>query len=210
LPDANVKRKTFYHLCLSLPYIALLISGAFIYFAQGLDFFSSPDPSPSILSGLLAFFTLSAILWAPLYTWMVVVMLFWGRWKNTEEIRRMYILSPALLACAMGFPALLAGMPNTGLFLLWGLLHMNNLDYVMPILFENYSLEEYLSIGLAWAFMAALCIVIGYVFVGCALLIERFMKRRGLFIEEEPSGEILPLLGLKSGTEISTLEHGSS
>ena len=123
---------------------------------------------------------------------MVVVMLFWGRGKTAEEVRTLYLLSPVLLACAMGIPVLLVSIPGSGLLLLWGLLHLHNLDYVMPVLFENYSAEEYLSIGLAWAFMAALCIVIGYLFVGCVLLIERIMKRRGFFIEEEPSGETLP------------------
>jgi hypothetical protein len=186
------------------------MSGAFTYFTQGLDFFSSPGPDPSILSGVLAFFTLSAILWVPLYTWMIVVMLFWGRGKTADEVRILYLLSPALLACAMGIPVLLISLPGSGLLLLWGVLHLHNLDYVMPVLFENYSVEEYLNIGLAWAFMAALCIVIGYVFVGCALLIERSMKRRGLFIEEEISGKTLPLLGLKSGTENSTLGQDSS
>jgi hypothetical protein len=124
---------------------------------------------------------------------MVVVMLFWGRGKKADEVRTLYLLSPALLACAMGLPVLLVSMPGSGLLLLWGVLHMHNLDFIMPVLFENYSAEEYLSIGLAWAFMAALCIVIGYAFVGCALLIERAMKRRGLFIEEELSGDTLPL-----------------
>jgi hypothetical protein len=186
-----VKRKTFYHLTLSLPYIALLIAGAFTYFVEGLDFFSSPT-APGILSAILAFFTLSAILWAPLYTWMVVVILFWGRGKKADEVRALYLLSPAVLACAMGLPVLLVSLPGSGFFLLWGILHMSNLDFIMPVIFENYALEEYLSIGLAWAFMAALCIVIGYAFVGCALLIERAMKRRGLFIEEAPSGELLP------------------
>jgi len=123
---------------------------------------------------------------------MVLIMLFWGRGKKADEVRTLYLLSPALLACAMGFPVLLVSMPGSGLLLLWGVLHMNNLDYVMPVLFENYSVEEYLNIGLAWAFMAALCIVIGYTFVACVLLIESAMKRRGLFIEEEPSGGILP------------------
>ena len=120
-------------------------------------------------------------------------MLFWGRGKTADEVRTLYMLSPALLACAMGFPVLLVSFPGSGLLLLWGVLQLHNLDFIMRILFENYSIEEYLSIGLAWAFMAALCIVIGYAFVGCVLLIERVIKRRGLFIEEEPTGETLPL-----------------
>jgi hypothetical protein len=135
------------------------------------------------------FFTLSAILWAPLYTWMVVVMLLWGRGKAADEVRTLYLLSPVLLACAMGFPAVLVGMPGSALMMLWGILHMNNLDFIMPVFLDNYSVEQSLAIVLAWAFMAALCIVIGYAFVGGALLIERALKRRGLFVEEKDSGD---------------------
>ena len=131
------------------------------------------------------FFTLTAILWAPLYTWMVVVMLIWGRCKRADEVRTLYLLSPALLACAMGFPALLVGMPGSALMMLWGMLHTSNLDFIMPVFFDNYSVEQSLALILTWGFMAALCIVIGYAFVGCALLIERAIQRRGLFIEEE-------------------------
>jgi len=134
------------------------------------------------------FFTVTAILWAPLYTWTVVVMLFWGRGKKPDEVRTLYLLSPALLASAMGFPALLVGMPGSGLMLLWGILHLSNLDFIMPVFFDHYSAEQSLSIILAWGFMAALCIVIGYAFVGGALLIERAMQRRGMFLEEEYSG----------------------
>ena len=136
------------------------------------------------------FFTLSAILWAPLYTWMVVVMLLWGRGKAADEVRTLYLLSPALLACAMGFPVVLVGMPGSALMMVWGFLHMNNLDFIMPVFLDNYSVEQSLAIVLAWAFMAALCIVIGYAFVGGALLIERVMTRRGLFLEEESLGEV--------------------
>ena len=138
------------------------------------------------------FFTLSAILWAPLYTWMVVVMLLWGRGKAADEVRTLYLLSPALLACAMGFPAVLVGMPGSALMMLWGILHMNNLDFIMPVFLDNYSVEQSLALVLAWAFMAALCIVIGYAFVGGALLIERALKRRGLFLEEASGEEVAP------------------
>jgi len=112
---------------------------------------------------------------------MVVALFFWGRGKSADAVRRMYILSPLLLACSMGVPALLVGIPDSGILLLWGLLHMNNLDFVMPVLFENYHQEQSLSIGVAWAFMAALCVVIGYAFVGMALLIERALKKQNLF-----------------------------
>lgn len=185
-----MKRRTFYHLCLSLPYLALAMSGAFTYFTSGLDVFNEASPfSSNVLTGMMAFFTVSAIIWGPLYTWMVVAMLFWGRGKSTEAVRRLYILSPVLFACSMGLPALLAGIPDSGLFLLWGLLYMNNLDFMIPALFENYYHEQSLSIGLAWGFMAALCVVIGYAFVGMALLIERALNKQNLFRSEESAAD---------------------
>ena len=85
----------------------------------------------------------------------------------------------------MGLPALLVGVPDSGLFILWGFLHMNRLDFVIPVLLENYDQEQSLSIGLAWAFMAAICVVIGYTFVGIALLIERTLEKQNLFKSEE-------------------------
>jgi hypothetical protein len=181
-----VKRRIFYHLSLSLPYISLGIGGAFTYFTNGLDVFNEVPPfSLNVLAGMMIFFTVSAIIWGPLYTWMVIAMLFWGRGKTTDTIRRMYILSPLLLACSMGLPALLVGVPDSGLFILWGFLHMNHLDFVIPFLFKNYDQEQSLSIGLAWAFMAAICVVIGYTFVGIALLIERTLEKQNLFKLEE-------------------------
>ncbi|HLF74003.1 MAG TPA: hypothetical protein VI524_06645 [Anaerolineales bacterium] len=187
-----MKRKTFYHLSLLLPYLALVLSGVLTYFANGFDPFASGD-TPGVFLGVLFFFSVTGAIWGPLYTWMVVAMLFWGRGKSADAIRRMYLLSPLLLACSMGLPALLVGMPHAGTFLLWGVLRMNNLEFVVPILFDNYLQEQSLSIGLAWALMAALSIVIGYVFVGMALLIERLMKERGLFKGEMVTGESLPL-----------------
>lgn len=181
-----MKRRTFYHVSLSLPYIALAISGAFTYFTNGLDVFNEIPPiSLNVLAGMMIFFTLSAMIWGPLYTWMVIVMLLWGRGKSTDTIRRLYILSPILLACSMGLPAMLVGIPDSVFFLLWGLLHMNNLDFVMPALVENYYEEQSLSIGLAWVFMAVICVVIGYAFVGMALLIERALNKQNVFKSED-------------------------
>ena len=186
-------RKRFYNLSLSLPYLALLISGAFTYLLNGVDLFSLPSPS-NLLSGTLAFFTFSALIWGPLYTWMVAVMLFWGRGKRADEIRLLYLLSPVLLACSMGFPALLFSLPSSGSFLLWGLLRMVHLDFLMSVFFGSFYLEQAFTTVLAWVFMAALCIVVGYLFVGGVLLIERAIKRRGLFVEEKQPDEAMSIL----------------
>jgi hypothetical protein len=181
-------RKRFYNLSLLLPYLALLISGVTTYLVNGVDIYSRPGPS-NLLSVVIVFFTLSAIIWGPLYTWMVVVMLFWGRGRGVDEIRLLYLLSPVLLACSMGFPVLLLSLPSSGSFLLWGVLRLTHLDFLMPLLSDHFYAEQSLSITLAWLFMAALCIVIGYLFVGGVLLIERALQRRGFFKEEKGLGE---------------------
>lgn len=178
-----MKRRTFYHLSLLLPYVILLMSGALTYLMEGTDIFASPEP-PNLLMGALIFFAFGAIIWAPLYTWMVIVMLFWGRGRNDAEVRTLYLLSPVLLACAMGIPALLVGMPDSGMFLLWGVLSMNHLHFILRVFFENFSVEQSMMVGFMWMFMAAFCLVIGYALVGCMLLLERALLKQGVLLSE--------------------------
>lgn len=180
----DVKRRTFYQFSLAIPYLALIISGAFTYFADGLNAFSdSSVPSMSFLAGVMTFFTFAGIIWGPLYTWMVIVMLVWGRGRSTDDIRRLYLLSPILLACSMGIPLLITDPATSGRFLLEGILRMNNMGFAIPVLFGGSS-EESLYIGMAWLFMAALCIVVGYVFVGIMVWVERRLTKRGKFKDE--------------------------
>jgi len=185
-----VKRRTFYQLSLSVPYLVLIVSGAFTYFADGLNIFNDvPDSTLSIFTGMMVFYTIAGIVWGPLYTWMVVVMLIWGRGKSTQDIRRLYLLSPVLLACAMGIPVLITDPATSGRFFLEGILRMNNMGFAIPALLNQGYQESSSVIGFAWLFMAAISIVVGYAFVGIAMLIERGLSKRGKFKEE---AEILP------------------
>ena len=180
-----MKRRTFYKLSLSIPYLVLIVTGAITYLANGLDIFNeAPDPSLGIFIGVMAFFTIAGIIWAPLYTWMVIVMLIWGRGRSTDDIRRLYMLSPFLLACSMGIPVLIMDPATSGKFLLEGILRMNNMGFAVPILLQNIDAEMSSVIGVAWLFMAAICIVVGYVFVGIMVWIERRMTARGKFKDE--------------------------
>ena len=137
------------------------------------------------LTSAIAFFSMSAIIWGPLYTWMVIVMLFWGRGKNADEVRKAYLLLPLLLACSMGIPALFFYRDGSVLLLSWGFLHLAHLDSMAPVLLKDYSFEQALGVSVGWAIMAAVCIVVGYMFVGVILLIEQVLKRRNLFKAEE-------------------------
>lgn len=179
-----MKRKTFYQLSLSFPYILLIISGAFTYLVDGLNIFNSaPNSTLNIFSGVMVFYTLAGIVWGPLYTWMVIVMLIWGRGKSMEEIRRLYLLSPVLLAGAMGIPVLITDPATSGKFVLEGILRMNNLGFAIPA-FLGESSQESMYMGMAWLFMAAISIVVGYVFVGIVMWIERGLSKRGKFKDE--------------------------
>lgn len=167
---------------LLLPYVALLISGVLTY-ADGFRLFADTPVLP-FLTAIPVFFSFSAVIWGPLYTWMVIVMLIWGRSRSIEEIRRLYILSPCLLAGSMGYPALLVDLRMSMLLLVGGFLQINNMGYVAARLFEGFERENMLVIGTAWFVMAAMCLGVGYIFVGIALWLERLMNQRGWLKEE--------------------------
>jgi len=179
-----VKRRTFYHFSLAVPYLALIVTGVITYLANGLNVFNdTPAPSLGILVGVLAFFTIAGVVWGPLYTWMVIVMLIWGRGRSTDDIRRLYMLSPILLACSMGIPVLITDPATSGKFLMEGILRMNNMGFAAPFLLRDSS-QESIYIGVAWLFMAAISIVVGYAFVGIMVWVERKIKERGKFKDE--------------------------
>jgi hypothetical protein len=178
-----VKRKTFYLLSLIIPYLALIVAGGFAYLVDGFNFFESSNP-PGILLGTIYFFLISAAIWGPLYTWMVIVFLLWGRGRDADQVRRLYLLSPIVLASSMGIPVLLIEIRGSGQFLLWGFLRMNNMDFLFPSLFDSLDQEMSVGMGVAWVFMALICIVVGYAFVGTVAWVERIMIRRGKFKEE--------------------------
>ena len=176
-----MKHRTFYHISLLLPYFALVVSGAITFLVGGFDAFSNtPDPGFNFFTGTAIFFTVSAIVWGPLYTWMVVVMLIWGRGRSTEDVRHMYLLSPVLLGCSTGILVLIIDPLNSGKFLLAGILNMNNMGFAVPVLLNNMNREASLGIGISWLFAAMICMVIGYVFVGFVLWLERALMKRGI------------------------------
>jgi len=189
-----VKRKTFYHISLCFPYLALALAAASIYLTDGFDFFTSAN-APGILLGTMYFFLVSAIIWGPLYTWMVVVFLIWGWKRDANQVRQLYLLSPLVLAGAMGIPVLIVDLPTSLVFLLGGFLELNHMGHVMSWLFEEYRLEMSMSVAAAWFFMALICVVIGYAFVGIVLWVERGLKRSGRFKGEFETDS---LTGLKA------------
>ena len=183
-----MKRKTFYFISLSLPYLVLILGGALFFFAYaiGIDW-TMLGGLPGFFFGIVVSFSLSAFIWGPLYTWMVVVLLFWSRGKNANEVRSMFLLSPVLLGCSMGIPALFVDLRSSAVLLIWGVLRVANLDFIMRTFLENNSIEEAFFIGVMWTLMVAVSLIVGYVFVGIVFLIEKVLKQRGMFMAEEES-----------------------
>jgi hypothetical protein len=64
------------------------------------------------------------------------------------------------------------------------------MGFAVPALFSNSDPEMGSVIGFAWLFMAVICIVVGYIFVGIAMWIERGLSKRGKFKEEDQSPAI--------------------
>ena len=83
----------------------------------------------------------------------------------------------------MGIPALAVDPASSGRLLAEGFLRMNNIGFAIPVLFGDSS-EESLYIGMAWLFMAAICMVVGYLFVGIVLLVERWLLAGGVLKED--------------------------
>ena len=176
-----MKRKSFYHLSLAVPYLALMLSGGITYFGNPTNPF---DPPPNVLLGLMAFFTGAAVVWAPFYTWMVVVLLFWARDKTAAQVKRTYLLTPLILACSLGLPVMAIDLISTRMLVIGGLTRLLNLDFLLPTLLRNVDVEQSLSAGFVWIVVATICLVIGYIFVGIILLIERELQKRQTFRDE--------------------------
>jgi hypothetical protein len=179
-----MKRRTFYHLSLLLPLVVLIVSLGITFLRGGFGIFTSRVLALDSLRNVAIFLILSAFFWGPLYIWMVVVMLIWGRGRSTAEVRRLYLLSPFLLASSMGYPAVLTAPAIALQFLLDGFLRINNLSYVAARFFRGLDQGEVSVVGSFWFAMAVLCVVVGYAFVGIGLWMERFMARQGWFNEE--------------------------
>ena len=179
-----MKRRMFYHLSLLLPYIALAFSLAFSLLTGAIESFYDVPSSLGVITGVVVFFGFSGIIWAPLYTWMVVIAWVWSRGRKIEEVRQLYLLSPVLLACSMGIPTLLIEPEGAGSFLLEGILRINNLGFAVPVFIRSIDSETSLVLGVAWLIMAVLCLVIGYAFVGGVLWVEKVLSKRGLLKDE--------------------------
>ena len=174
-----MQRKTFLRLSLLLPYLVLGVSAAI-----SIPLMNSFSMYDNWFISLLVTFTVSAIIWGPLYTWIAVVLWLWSIERSEEEIQRAYYLSPFMLAGAMGIPASIIEVDQTLNLLGWSLLHFLHLDMFASTLFPTFDLDTALVLAVAIFMMGSLCIIIGYVFVGPVAWLERALLKRNLLVTE--------------------------
>lgn len=98
-----MSRSTFYRLGLLVPYVlpmlALLLWGVL-------------DKLPNFLTGLLSFSFVSAFIWAIPYLPVVIGLLLWSRGQPAGRIKRVFLLTPALLAAAIALFSLFFSQPG--------------------------------------------------------------------------------------------------
>jgi hypothetical protein len=181
MAETSMKRKTFLRLTLPVPYLALGATFAVSATVGGIFDFSY---SNSFLINLLVVFTTSAIVWGPLYTWMVLVLLLWSIGRSENEIYRVYFLAPLILAGSMGLPASLMDLPQAGMVILWGILHSARMEFFMRFIFPNFDGEYALYFATAIFMMGTLCILIGYAFVLPITWVDRALRKRNVLITE--------------------------
>jgi hypothetical protein len=177
----SMKRKTFLRLTLLIPYLALGASFAVSAPIGNIFDFSYTD---NFLVNVLIFFTVSAIIWGPLYTWIVVVLLLWSIGRSEHEIYQAYLLSPLILAGSMGIPASLIDLPQAGMVMLWGFLYSARMEFFMRYLFPYFT-GEYAAYFAALIFMmGTLCLVVGYAIVLPVTWLDRALRKRNVLIVE--------------------------
>ena len=153
-----MKSTTYARLVLFLPFLFLL--GAWIYLLE-------PDPqtaSGAALHNLSFMWASSALFWVVPYTHLVLCLLIWSRHKSFEMIAVIYSLAP----CALAVVTLIA----------YTIIQMT-------IWIDPDQMWEDLDIFTATSLLTVLVdLVVGYVFVGIALLLFVVLKQMG-FVQEE-------------------------
>jgi hypothetical protein len=115
---------------------------------------------------------------------MAVVLWLWSIGKSEAEIYRVYALSPFILASAMGIPVTLFSMPEGGIMIVWGILHVLNIDNLLRYFFPHFNGEFMLGLAGLNMVMGGITVLIGYLFVGFMLWIDRILQKRKLLVTE--------------------------
>lgn len=174
-----MKRTTYYRLSLLLPYLVLGLTAII-----SIPLYETVADSENWLLIALFAFTISAIIWGPLYTWVVVTLLLWGIRRSEKEIRFSLLLAPLMLAAGMGIPTAIMDVNTTGALILWNFLHSIHAEHLLPSFFPYFKTEDPMIFMVAMLMMGGICIMVGYPFVLLVLGFDRVLTRKHVLIAE--------------------------
>ena len=157
-----MKSTTYARLALFLPYLFLLATYIYLNVLQ-------PDTAAEITLNNLSFvWSFSALFWAIPYTILVLCLLIWSRGKSLQKIINAYLLAP------------------------FGLSIITFITYTFAYVTISLYTGDFRT-GLEWfGFLLLITVLanllVGYLFVGIALLLYILVKRIG-FIKAENAQE---------------------
>jgi hypothetical protein len=157
-----MKPRTYFRLALLFPYILWGICALVVFLVTSQE----TSPAMDIVLMPLMFYVFGIILWLVPYTVLAVGMWIWSRSKSTTALYRLALIAPVLLFVLMLIEVVLVSLP---------------IDSMTELT------EELLGQS---ALVGGFSLVFGYLCVGIALGVYKFLQARNFIAAEEtPSQE---------------------
>lgn len=153
-----MKPPSYFRLALFFPYILWGICAVIFLLVSKLDI---PENLNFLLMPL-AFYVFGILLWFIPYTAMTIGLWVWSRGRSTKSLFRSAMLSPVLLAVLISLETILVSLPS---------------DSFSEFLAEATSQS---------ALVGVFSLVFGYLCVGIAAVLYRFLRSKHFIAEETP------------------------
>lgn len=153
-----MKPRTYFGLSLLFPYILWVICALAAFLLSSLE----TTPAWDILLMPIMFYAFGILLWFFPYTILAVGIWIWSRNKSTTALFRLALIAPLLLFVLMVIEAVLVSLP---------------VDSVSELTKDLLGQS---------ALLGGFSLVFGYLCVGIALGIFKFLQARKLIAEEAP------------------------
>lgn len=153
-----MKPRTYFGLALLFPYILWILCALVVFL------FSSLETSTAVDTALMPvfFYAFGILLWFIPYTILAAGMWIWSRNKSTRVLYKLAMIAPILLFALMLIEAVLVSLPAESMAeLTKGLLGQS-------------------------ALLGGFSLVFGYLCVGVALGVFKFLRAKNLIAEETP------------------------
>jgi hypothetical protein len=158
-----MKPQTYFRLALLFPYVLWGVCALIFFTLQSI--FEIPEAWNIVLMPM-TFYVFGIILWLIPYTLLAIGLGIWGRNKSTDTLRKMAFAAPILFFILMLIEVVLVSLPAESIA-----------EFIKELLAQS-------------AMLGVFSLVFGYLCVGIALGIFKFMQTKKLIAEESP----IPLL----------------